>query len=266
MTGEEIRMKRTELGLTQGQLAQKLGLNQQFLSRIERGVSSLDGSALAKVLRHFDREQEAIGVQPDTPDCMRRFVLPGGPGRVQIDPGLSWYELRSHLCNLEKPGHTPSIGFQKATRADSRIEVTGLHQLCVAGARPCYLSPTLCGFLRHPLIDAAGWALGARAKAALFLAQTGWNVLIFPQITMRLMHGSVRPDALLRVENGNRVIWCAYEIDGTQHKYNLEYDQSRDERLEIDVLRFPSQQIRAANFASLLRTALVSRYHLPELT
>lgn len=55
--GANIRRRRTELGLTQAELAQKLGMRQNYISDIERGVRSPRLGTLAEF-------SEILQVQP----------------------------------------------------------------------------------------------------------------------------------------------------------------------------------------------------------
>ena len=61
--GEEVRAARTKAGLTQAQLAKRLGRSQKYVSLIERGSRRLPIEAMMIIMRALGLEVE-IGTRP----------------------------------------------------------------------------------------------------------------------------------------------------------------------------------------------------------
>lgn len=61
--GEEVRAARIKAGLTQAQLAQRLGRSQKYVSLIERGSRRLPIEAMMVIMRALGLELE-IGTRP----------------------------------------------------------------------------------------------------------------------------------------------------------------------------------------------------------
>ncbi|MCS6780987.1 MAG: helix-turn-helix domain-containing protein, partial [Geminicoccaceae bacterium] len=52
--GERIRLRRTELGLTQEQLASALGISYQQVQKYENGVNRISASRLAEIAQRLE--------------------------------------------------------------------------------------------------------------------------------------------------------------------------------------------------------------------
>lgn len=84
VVGSNISRRRKELGLTQAQLAEKLGMGPDSLSRIEKGVVAPRFERLAKVAREMDcavadlfrMEGDPLSVKLDTLVDMLRPLPP----------------------------------------------------------------------------------------------------------------------------------------------------------------------------------------------
>ena len=61
--GEEVRAARMKAGLTQAQLAERLGRSQEYVSLIERGRRRLPVEAMVLIMRALGLELE-IGTRP----------------------------------------------------------------------------------------------------------------------------------------------------------------------------------------------------------
>ena len=53
--GEQLKAERLKAGLTQGQLAEKIGTKKSFISRVERGHADIQLSTLVKLFRGLGR-------------------------------------------------------------------------------------------------------------------------------------------------------------------------------------------------------------------
>ncbi|MBR5034695.1 MAG: helix-turn-helix transcriptional regulator [Bacteroidales bacterium] len=54
--GEQLKEERLKAGLTQEQLAEKIGTRKSFISRVEKGHSDIQLSTLVKLFRGLGRE------------------------------------------------------------------------------------------------------------------------------------------------------------------------------------------------------------------
>ena len=54
--GEQLKAQRKEAGLTQEQLAEKIGTRKSFISRVERGHADIQLSTLVKLFRGLGRQ------------------------------------------------------------------------------------------------------------------------------------------------------------------------------------------------------------------
>ncbi|MGC4409950.1 transcriptional regulator [Rhizobium rosettiformans] len=94
MSGEELRFLRTEMGLTQTELANHVHRDKQSLGRWERGEIELDGSAEALIRRLAIEKLQLPDAGID--ELSRRSVPSAVPQPIQIskvDNGGHAYEL-----------------------------------------------------------------------------------------------------------------------------------------------------------------------------
>lgn len=54
--GERLKVERLKAGLTQEQLAERIGTKKSFISRVERGRTDIQLSTLVKLFRGLDRQ------------------------------------------------------------------------------------------------------------------------------------------------------------------------------------------------------------------
>ncbi len=54
--GEQLKLERTKAGLTQEQLADKIGTKKSFISRVERGHADIQLSTLVKLFQGLGRQ------------------------------------------------------------------------------------------------------------------------------------------------------------------------------------------------------------------
>ncbi|GHV47921.1 hypothetical protein FACS1894204_11770 [Synergistales bacterium] len=102
--GANIRAKRRSLGLNQIDLAERLGLTQANVSRIEAAVKGPSGEMMARIARELGCDvRELLGVEPDADtktadldDDAKAFVL----NTIKRDPQFGLY-LRSFAADSE---------------------------------------------------------------------------------------------------------------------------------------------------------------------
>lgn len=61
-TGEKIRRNRIAAGLTEAEVAEKIGIHPETLFKIEEGVLQVSGSILEKILEALKRKDDELGV------------------------------------------------------------------------------------------------------------------------------------------------------------------------------------------------------------
>ena len=77
MMGERIKQKRLELGLTQEQLANKLGLQKSAVAKYENGrVTNIKRTIIVEMSRIFDCSPTwLMGLEPNTPIEQQKIAL-----------------------------------------------------------------------------------------------------------------------------------------------------------------------------------------------
>jgi transcriptional regulator with XRE-family HTH domain len=61
-TGEKIRRDRIAAGLTQAEVAEKIGIQPETLCKIEEGLLQVSGSILGRILEALKRKDDELGV------------------------------------------------------------------------------------------------------------------------------------------------------------------------------------------------------------
>lgn len=101
LVGEHIRTRRTELGLTQEQLAAALGVSYQQIQKYETGANRISAGRLFEIARHLGAEldyffanatEETALVEGETPSVLEH----GGRQRSAI-------ELVRNFAQIEHP-------------------------------------------------------------------------------------------------------------------------------------------------------------------
>lgn len=83
MSGDELRFLRTEMGLTQSELATLVHRDKQSIGRWERGDIDIDSSAEA-VIRRFAIEKLNLPTDAGIDELSRRSVPTAAPQTIQI--------------------------------------------------------------------------------------------------------------------------------------------------------------------------------------
>lgn len=139
MTGEELRAKRKALGLSQADMAARLGLSRDYVGQMERGVADVKprtGLAAERLMEDLDRLRAETGAQSvklTTSDPLEQMVeraliragIPfesdrDGKGRYNLD-----FYLPEQDVSIEvKRYHTPRIS-EQMSRATNIIALQG---------------------------------------------------------------------------------------------------------------------------------------------
>jgi DNA-binding XRE family transcriptional regulator len=136
MEPHSLRSRRTSKGLTQEQLAAKLGVSTNTVARWERGVVPVQHpERIEAALRDGGKwEYQCIVVDSFGPPAPFPVIVPAQPGGTATVPGAQCYPaLASLLTGLELDGWEPQmIDFQEHTilirRPRSGVSATsGLH-------------------------------------------------------------------------------------------------------------------------------------------
>lgn len=101
--GEQLRAKRKEMNMTQGQLAEKLNISTAFVGHIERGTRVLSVETLAgfcKVMRIssdqlLDLEYEREVERMQNGECICPVI-----GKACMMDQCTWFDIRHQLCSI----------------------------------------------------------------------------------------------------------------------------------------------------------------------
>jgi transcriptional regulator with XRE-family HTH domain len=96
--GERIRGRRTELGWTQDQLAQKAGISKSFLSDLENGKRSVGANNLLDIARALSVSLDFLMTGTASQDQKSEVPIPASLARFAAEEGLSF---RQTLMLLE---------------------------------------------------------------------------------------------------------------------------------------------------------------------
>lgn len=251
----ELRLKR---GYTQEELGSACGVPAQRICDYENGRRQPPPRIAALLAEKLNLSvPSSFGI----PAKLRAFTGVPGSEIIQVDDAPSWASCstdtyRDVRARLD-PAALPPLAFREITRVDVNAEDIVWHTLCAAGAQPCALSPLLCGFSAHFVVEPSGVGLGLRSKAAFYLDYGSWDVVILPQISLLVRSTIVRLDGLARLNITRGGPWLALEFDGSVH-HGREWDSIRDARLGFPVLRFPNSCILAPGFEETLKFRLLT--------
>ena len=68
IVGQNIRTLRCRNGMTTRNLADRLGISSQQISRYERGINKIDASTVFKIINIFDVPYESLFPEPEVED------------------------------------------------------------------------------------------------------------------------------------------------------------------------------------------------------
>lgn len=135
--------------------------------------------------------------------------------------------------------------------ADSACECNGWCQCVAAGAQPFLGNPHQWGFDRHPVVDRQGRLLGARVLPGLGYSQGEIDIVLWPQVCLRVDdRHCYRVDGLVFFRNGRNRCWLVLEFDGGGHDFRR--DAYRLARLALPEVRILGAEIKAGQTFQLL--------------
>jgi len=245
-------------GWSRSRLAQELGLSRNRLCEYVSGRRPWPRSTV-------DALRQLLG-EPGVPPG--EWYLPWGAHQrlarsrrweVGVDPGTTWADGPSRYEDIYRqlnPQHTPPDCFRRLIRVDSQLESLAWAQLCEEGAQPLFASPILLGFPHHVLVDHQTLPIGTQYRAALTRRFEDHHWILWPQLTVWLPDGTVRPDGVLMANGPGRTRWGFVQLDGGAHR-DRAYDARQDQRLQpLPSLRFPSSVVLGLQFPEIFQEAI----------
>jgi transcriptional regulator with XRE-family HTH domain len=101
--GERLREERTKAGMSQRELARRLGLSASMISQLESGLSKPSVGTLYAIVTELDLSldrvirgedyQDGPGVDPEGPEVLGPLVRPADRQIIDLDSGVRWEEL-----------------------------------------------------------------------------------------------------------------------------------------------------------------------------
>lgn len=198
--GRTIAAQRRELGLSQKELAGRLGVSQPLLSRWEHGVERVPD-------RHFKAIEDALMLEggclaalalavskgrPRAPEPIRGLaralrVLPAHPCKGTVEQVASMGPLADQvLARVERLGYTQAqIAYvEQCVPHDSPLELLVVFWLLAAGFKLERWAPALAGVTLPVLVDGRSPSryAGEMVRDALVLREEKRTVVLFPQV------------------------------------------------------------------------------------
>ncbi|MBN9417391.1 MAG: hypothetical protein J0I12_18230 [Candidatus Eremiobacteraeota bacterium] len=135
--------------------------------------------------------------------------------------------------------------------ADSACECRAWCQCAAAGAKPFLGNPHQWGFDLHPVVDRQNRLLGARVLPGLCYSKGEVDVMIWPQVCLRVDdRHCYRVDGLVFFRCGRQRYWLVLEFDGDGHNYRS--DVYRMAKIGLPEVRISGEEIREGKTFSLL--------------
>src|SRR5205823_1649913 len=100
--GERIKKRRTELGWTQDQLAQKAGISKSFLSDLENGKRSVSADNLLDIARVLSLSLDYLMKGEDTEDKPAEVQIPASLATFAEEEGLTFKQALALLRMREQ--------------------------------------------------------------------------------------------------------------------------------------------------------------------
>lgn len=111
LTGQRIRMRRMLMGMSQKELAAKLGISFQQIQKYEAGTNRISMGKFVLACRH-------LGVKPaDLVANIDAATKPNGKQEATYAPSMAQLNLMGHLRAIDNPEFTAKLaGLAKAIR------------------------------------------------------------------------------------------------------------------------------------------------------
>lgn len=245
-------------GWSRSRLAQELGVSRNRLCEFVSGRRPWPHSTV-------DALQQLLG-EPGVPPS--EWYLPWAAHQrlarnrrweVVVDPGGTWADGPSRYEDIYRqldPQRTPPDCFRRLIRVDSQLEALAWTELCEDGATPLFASPVLLGFPQHVLVDHQTVPIGTQYRAALTGKFDNLHWILWPQLTVWLPDGTIRPDGVLMANGAGRTRWGFFQLDGSSHR-DKAYDTRQDQRLHpLPTLRCASAPVLGMHFPEHFREGI----------
>lgn len=235
-----LRSHRVARGLTQADLAEACRISRQLVGRLESG-QSLPNSDLARKL------ESVLQCGPLT--CTADEVTTKGwPLQSYefpaVDPECWRRALKDWAYQIQRLGISPALlsWLKHYLACESAIEAYTFLQLARFAARPQVSNPHLLGFRALPIVDRVGKLLGGTAPVRAPGPIRGRPVLTLDPGPPEPANYAYRPDALVLLRRGGRLVWCILEVDGKGH--DPERDAFRQSMIKLDEIRLTDRMVR----------------------
>ncbi|MBN9420578.1 MAG: helix-turn-helix transcriptional regulator [Candidatus Eremiobacteraeota bacterium] len=242
-----LQKTREERDKSQNEVSAETGVSRQQLHRLESGevvASAEQAEALRKFLgipilesKHvvdFSEMRRRSGIRP--------FLLD------KVDP-QPWKTARSNW-KLRVSAEVLDW-MSQFLPADSARECYGLDQCVEAGAQPFVGNPHQWGFDALAVVDRLGKLLGARVLPGLAYSEKELDIVLWPQVCLRVDDRHVyRVDALMFFRYGRKRFWLIVEFDCEGH--DSRRDAYRSGKIGLPEVRINGEEVRLRKVFSLL--------------
>jgi len=245
-----LKNAREKLEITQSEAARRLSVSRSHLSRLEQGraLATVDQAAAISELYGVPALQVAhrYGSSQLRRDCgIRPFAL----DTVNPDPWHTAYKYWAKQLRALDPAVFDWMSYYLP--GESTYETYLLLQAAVAGAEPFLGNPHSWDFDLHPVVDRTGRLLGSRVLPGLLYRGQEQDVILFPQVTLRVdVTNAFRLDNLMFYRTGQRRLWLDLEVDASGH--DARKDPYRTEKLGMMVVRLTGEEIRKGRAFELI--------------
>ena len=237
-------------GKTQNEISSLTRVSRQQLQRLEAGeivASAEQADALrqffdiavleTKHVLDFSEMRRRSGIRP--------FLLD------PVDP-QPWKTARSNWGG-GKSGVSLEVWdwMSQFLPADSARECSGWVQLAAVGFKPFLGNPHQWGFDRLVVVDRQGRLLGARMLAGLSYSEGDVDIVIWPQVCLRVDdRHCYRVDGLMFFRKGRKRLWSVLEYDCEGHNYNR--DAYRTVKIGLPEVRITGEELKSGRVFELL--------------
>ncbi len=116
--GKRVRRLRTDLGLTQDELAQKAGISKSFLSDLENGKRSIGAETLLDLGRAMSVSLDFLMTGNGSKDHEQQEQIPASLARFAAEEGLSVRDTLTLLHMQEQIAATRKGAGKRAEKVD----------------------------------------------------------------------------------------------------------------------------------------------------
>lgn len=244
-----LQQARDERELTQTEVSLRTGISRTQLQRLEAGqvVASPEQAAALRQLYGIELLESKHVVEGS--EIRRRAGL--NPYLLNhVDP-QPWKTARATWGGKAKLTSEVWNWLSQFLPADSARECFGLVQCALAGAKPFLGNPHQWGFDRLVVVDRQGKLLGARVLPGLCYSKDDVDLVIWPQVCLRIDdRHCYRVDGLIFFRKGRKRYWLTLEFDCEGHNFNR--DAYRKVKIGMPEIRITGEDIKLRQVFPLL--------------